>query len=120
MKKVFTLTTILVLASCFAQGATINCTVGQTSGISFSVADSNGNPVNGTSYTVSAGFSDATISNYGQNALHCNKIGSTTVTWTINAVTSAGYTGSLTIGPDTLTVSPKSLASATVSYGVPQ
>jgi hypothetical protein len=120
-----TLLTSLVIAlltvASFAQQS-ISMTLGQSSQPSFTVTDSLGATVPASGYTVTATFSDPTIADYSgfTPVIHGLKLGSTTVTWTITGKASSGYTGTVSLGPDTVTVNPKSLSSASVSYSAPQ
>ena len=105
---------------------TVDMNLGQTVPVSFSIQDNNGKTVPSTAYSVSASFSDPSIASYSNGGpgtppnIQALKLGSTQVTYTVTGNAAQGYSGSITIGPDTINVDPKTLASGTVSYGTPQ
>lgn len=114
------------LAAIAQGGQTVNMNLGQASQLTFTVTDNNGKPVPAGSYSVSATFSDPTIAQYNPGGIGTPpsvsglKLGTTTVTWTISGNGSNGYNGSVNVGPDTINVNPKTVASASVAYGTPQ
>lgn len=99
-------------------GQVINMTMKQAGTPSFTVTDGSNNPVPTNGYSASGTVADPSIAQIGSNPTLIEPVapGSTTVTWTI---TGKGlYSGTLTLGPDTINVSSIPLGSASVAYTV--
>lgn len=101
---------------------TVNLDLNQTVPLNFTATDTDGNSVPAGSFTMTASFSDPSVASFGNNPWKIVplKLGTTTVTWTATGNAASGYTGSASVGPDTITVNPKTVASVTASYGTPQ
>lgn len=117
---------LLLLAALFvpwhrvqAQGGqTINLNMKQTALVGFTVTDNTGAAVPTGGYSVTSVVADPTVVGVGSNPtiLQPLKQGSTTVTWTVTG--KGTYSGTETLGPDTVNVTTVPLASATVTYTV--
>lgn len=100
-------------------GQTINMTTKQSATPSFTVTDNTGAAVPTSGYSVSGTIADPTIAAIDSNPtliVPGTKTGSTTVTWTITG--KGPYSGSFTLGPDTINVTQIPLGQASVTYAV--
>lgn len=97
---------------------TYDITLQNTLTPSITVTDQNGKPVPASGYTGNVAFSDPTVLAVDTNptVLVPQKLGSTTVQWTI--IGKGSYSGTITLAADTVNVNPIPLANAAISYTV--
>ncbi len=100
-------------------GQTITMVEGITDNLGFSLTGSDGKPVPNSAFTATVAIGDGTIVvvNIGGMQIVGIKGGTTTVIWTFTPKVGQGYEGApLTLDPDTIIITPKSLASGIVTY----